>query len=301
MQRKKQPIVDPSASASAPPTRTRFQGTYNAPLTILSTPASPCLPSPLPLTVSFLALPLANRSSARAPRTPSETRSSHCQEMLRTSLARDERTARRSTFDASYSPPASSSSSCSQRSLSPEPRAPTTRRTSLPRSNTVSHPRCVSHTLPRSQTHPTDLSAHATLSRPCNEDILRSRLEGVLSSASSSRDVSCPPSPQRRRGDSLTFGLITPPHGLLPPPPMSRSRTSPAISRSSRPSTTSPSPITPPPSPPFDANRIALQLRDREGYVSFADVQGLGVPHDADEDDVDPERGRGRWWSLWKG
>ncbi|KAG9080934.1 hypothetical protein FRC07_014731, partial [Ceratobasidium sp. 392] len=75
---------------------------------------------------------------------------------------------------------------------------------------------------------------------------------------------------------------------------MARSRTSPAVSRASRPSTTSPSPITPPPSPPFDANRIALQLRDREGYVSFADVQGLGVPHDADEDDVDVERGRGR-------
>ncbi|KAG9102210.1 hypothetical protein FS749_011639 [Ceratobasidium sp. UAMH 11750] len=213
-------------------------------------------------------------------------------------LARDQK-ARWSTFDPTYSPAASSSSS---RSASPEPR-PTTRRTSLPRSNTISHPRCVAHTLPRSQTHPTDLSAHATRSRPsrtCNEDILRSRLEGVLSSASSSRDVSCPPSPQRRRGDSLTFGLITPPHGPLPHPPMSRSRTSPALSRSSHPSTTSHSPITPPPSPPFAANRIALQLRDREGYVSFADVQGLGMPHDADED-VDPERGRGRWWSLWKG
>ncbi|KAG8747145.1 hypothetical protein FRC10_002194 [Ceratobasidium sp. 414] len=286
-----------SSSTALSPASAPEPHTYNAPPVLAL--ASSSLPSTLASTS-----PGASAAAYTGLRSPLPARApSHCENMLRLSLARDEhaQTARRSTFDPSYSPP-SSSSSCSQRSASPEPRAPTTRRTSLPRSNTISHPRCVSHTLPRSHTHPTDLSAHATLSRPsrtCNEEILRSRLEGVLSSAPSSRDVSCPPSPQRRRGDSITFGLITPPHGPLPP--MSRSRTSPAVSRSSRPSTTSPSPLTPPPSPPFDASRIALQLRDREGYVSFADVQGLGVPHGADEDDVDPERGRGRWWSLWKG
>ncbi|QRW21401.1 hypothetical protein RhiXN_06390 [Rhizoctonia solani] len=151
-------------------------------------------------------------------------------------------------------------------------------------------------------THPTDLAASAAIfrrpSRNGNEEVLRSRLEGVLSSASTSRDASCPPSPHRRRattsGDiSTTFGLMTPPHGPLPPvPSMTRSRTSPAISRSS--------PITPPPSPPFDAKRIALQLRDREGYVSFADVQGLGIPSE-ELDTPDTDRSRAKWWSLWKG
>ncbi|KAG8715077.1 hypothetical protein FRC11_005846 [Ceratobasidium sp. 423] len=158
-------------------------------------------------------------------------------------------------------------------------------------------------TLPRSQTHPTDLAASATIfcrpSRNGNEEVLRSRLEGVLSSACTSRDVSCPPSPHRRRATTsgevpTVFGLMTPPHGPLPPvPSMTRTRTSPALSRSS--------PITPPPSPPFNASRIALQLKDQEGYVSFAEVQGLGIPSE-ELDTADTERGRGKWWTtLWKG
>lgn len=262
--------------------------------------------------------------------------------MLRLSLARDEHAqsgrSKPSVFDANYSPDGSESSSSSQkygsqasRSRSPSPAAPelsrrmspSPTRNRAPRANTVPHTRSASQAipstshLPRSRTHPSDLSAAVpqTLfrrpSRNRNEEVLRSRLEGVLSSTCSSRDFSCPPSPQRRRaatnGDGQSFGLITPPqtlgHGTLPPhPSMTRSKTSPAVSRSSRAGTSTPSPITPPPSPPFDASRIALQLRDREGYVSFADVQGLGVPRDiGDEDDCDPERGRGRWWTLWKG
>ncbi|KAF8706182.1 hypothetical protein RHS03_05084, partial [Rhizoctonia solani] len=218
------------------------------------------------------------------------------QKMLHLNLARTTRP----VFDTSYSPDESSEcSSSNHRSRSPSPhrRSPSPRR--VPRSNTISNGRS---TLPRSQTHPTDLAASAAIfrrpSRNGNEEVLRSRLEGVLSSASTSRDASCPPSPHRRRattsGDiSTTFGLMTPPHGPLPPvPSMTRSRTSPAISRSS--------PITPPPSPPFDAKRIALQLRDREGYVSFADVQGLGIPSE-ELDTADTDRSRAKWWSLWKG
>ncbi|CEL61012.1 hypothetical protein RSOLAG1IB_04251 [Rhizoctonia solani AG-1 IB] len=211
--------------------------------------------------------------------------------MLQLNLARETRP----MFDTSYSPDQSECSS-SSRSPSPPRRSPSPHH--VPRSNTMSSGR---NTLPRSQTHPTDLSASAAVfrrpSRNGNEEVLRSRLEGVLSSSSTSRDASCPPSPHRRRattsGDiSTTFGLMTPPHGPFPPvPTMTRSRTSPAMSRSS--------PITPPPSPPFDAKRIALQLRDREGYVSFADVQGLGIPNE--ELDTVDDRSRAKWWSLWKG
>ncbi|KAJ1304460.1 hypothetical protein OPQ81_005607 [Rhizoctonia solani] len=218
------------------------------------------------------------------------------QRMLRLNPARETRP----MFDTSYSPDQSEcSSSSNHRSRSPSPpRSPSPRR--APRSITMTSGRT---TLPRSQTHPTDLAASAAIfhrpSRSGNEEVLRSRLEGVLSSASTSRDTSCPPSPHRRRattsGDHPTsYGLMTPPNGPLPPvPSMTRSRTTPAISRSS--------PITPPPSPPFDASRIALQLRDQEGYVSFADVQGLGIPSE-ELDAVDTERGRGKWWTtLWKG
>ncbi|KAH7339505.1 hypothetical protein B0J17DRAFT_655466, partial [Rhizoctonia solani] len=154
-----------------------------------------------------------------------------CQRMLQLSVAREARP----VFDTSYSPDQSecSSSSSNHRSRSPSPpRSPSPRR--VPRSNTMTGGRS---TLPRSQTHPTDLAASAAIfrrpSRNGNEEVLRSRLEGVLSSASTSRDISCPPSPHRRRattsGDYPTsYGLITPPHGPLPPvPSMTRSRTSP--------------------------------------------------------------------------
>lgn len=67
--------------------------------------------------------------------------------------------------------------------------------------------------------------------------------------------------------------------------------------------------ITPPPSPPFDARTASALLRSREGYVSFADVQGLGdMRIDGGDDDNDGEEedeseGRGkRWWGLlWRG
>ncbi|CAE6404376.1 unnamed protein product [Rhizoctonia solani] len=249
--------------------------------------SSACLPLPscptvaLDTTVSDTLVSFVDEHS-KAPYT--------CERMLRLSLAREARP----VFDTSFSPEQSECSSSSSRSPSP-PRSPSPRR--VPRSNTMSA------TLPRSQTHPTDLAASAAIfrrpSRNGNADVLRSRLEGVLSSTSTSRDISCPPSPHRRRATTsgevpTTYGLMTPPHGPLPPvPSMSRSRTSPALSRSS--------PITPPPTPPFDANRIALQLRDQEGYVSFADVQGLGIPAEELEP-VDTERGRGKWWTtLWKG
>ncbi|CAE6496234.1 unnamed protein product [Rhizoctonia solani] len=252
---------------------------------------SACLPSPscptvaldTTITVSDTLVSFIDEDPNRTPHT--------CETMLRLSPAREARP----MFDTSYSPDQSECSSSSRSQSSSPPRSPSPRR--APRSSTMPSGRT---TLPRSQTHPTDLAASAALfrrpSQNSNAEVLRSRLEGVLSSASTSRDVSCPPSPHRRRATTsgevpMTYGLMTPP--IPPVPSMTRSRTSPSVSRSS--------PITPPPSPPFDASRIALQLRDQEGYVSFADVQGLGIPAEELEP-VDTERGRGKWWTtLWKG
>ncbi|KAH9949079.1 hypothetical protein B0H21DRAFT_689033 [Amylocystis lapponica] len=57
------------------------------------------------------------------------------------------------------------------------------------------------------------------------------------------------------------------------------------------------SPLTPPPSPPFNARTAAAQCRTIDGYVSFANIEGLGVPDgdDADSEDEDG-KARGRWW-----
>ncbi|KAH9164204.1 hypothetical protein EDB89DRAFT_2017913 [Lactarius sanguifluus] len=57
---------------------------------------------------------------------------------------------------------------------------------------------------------------------------------------------------------------------------------------------------TPPPTPPtFDARNASAKLRSIDGYVSFANVEGLGVPPGVDEDATEEEKRRG-WW-LWRG
>jgi hypothetical protein len=60
-------------------------------------------------------------------------------------------------------------------------------------------------------------------------------------------------------------------------------------------------PMTPPPSPPFDAYSASRLLREKEGYVSFSDVEGLGEPEGPDEHDEEDERGA-QWWgsNIWK-
>ncbi|KAI9450300.1 hypothetical protein BJY52DRAFT_1191952 [Lactarius psammicola] len=58
---------------------------------------------------------------------------------------------------------------------------------------------------------------------------------------------------------------------------------------------------TPPPTPPtFDARNALAKLRTMDGYVSFANVEGLGVPPGVDEDATEEEKRRGSWW-LWRG
>jgi hypothetical protein len=58
---------------------------------------------------------------------------------------------------------------------------------------------------------------------------------------------------------------------------------------------------TPPPTPPaFDARNASAKLRSIDGYVSFANVEGLGRPPGLDEDATEDEKRRGSWWA-WRG
>ncbi|KZT63732.1 hypothetical protein DAEQUDRAFT_770333 [Daedalea quercina L-15889] len=57
------------------------------------------------------------------------------------------------------------------------------------------------------------------------------------------------------------------------------------------------SPLTPPPTPPFNARTAAELCRAMDGYVSFANIEGLGVPEGAVDDDMDDDDdSMGRWW-----
>ncbi|OSX65838.1 hypothetical protein POSPLADRAFT_1031092 [Postia placenta MAD-698-R-SB12] len=80
---------------------------------------------------------------------------------------------------------------------------------------------------------------------------------------------------------------------LRPPGTPSRQRASPTSSHSS-----GVSPLTPPPSPPFNARTAAEQCKAMDGYVSFATIEGLGVPEGYEDDDNEDDdgNGRGRWW-----
>ncbi|KDQ21246.1 hypothetical protein BOTBODRAFT_40112 [Botryobasidium botryosum FD-172 SS1] len=140
------------------------------------------------------------------------------------------------------------------------------------------------------------------------EEILRQRLEGVLSSSVSSsthvRDPSEPtyspkrptPPPETRSYDSADWTWA---HVPTPYSSQSQSQMSSPLSRAGKPLS---EPITPPPSPPFDARSASLMLRDREGYVSFSDVAGLGGPCMDDDDALPDAEHAGRWWGIlpWK-
>ena len=60
-------------------------------------------------------------------------------------------------------------------------------------------------------------------------------------------------------------------------------------------------PLTPPPTPPFNARIAAEQCKAMDGYVSFADIEGLGVPEgENDELDADEVTKRQRaGWLKW--
>ncbi|RDX55230.1 hypothetical protein OH76DRAFT_1397626 [Lentinus brumalis] len=56
------------------------------------------------------------------------------------------------------------------------------------------------------------------------------------------------------------------------------------------------SPLTPPPSPPFNARQAAAQCRAMDGYISFATIEGLGVPEGNDDDSDEEAKSRSRWF-----
>lgn len=65
---------------------------------------------------------------------------------------------------------------------------------------------------------------------------------------------------------------------------------------SQRGSASSASPLTPPPSPPFNARQAAAQCRAMDGYISFATIEGLGVPEGSDEEADEEAKSRSRWF-----
>ncbi len=56
------------------------------------------------------------------------------------------------------------------------------------------------------------------------------------------------------------------------------------------------SPLTPPPSPPFNARQAAAQCRAMDGYISFATIEGLGVPEGNDDETDEEAKSRSRWF-----
>ncbi|EKM49079.1 uncharacterized protein PHACADRAFT_265847 [Phanerochaete carnosa HHB-10118-sp] len=59
-------------------------------------------------------------------------------------------------------------------------------------------------------------------------------------------------------------------------------------------------PLTPPPTPPFNARIAAAQCKAMDGYISFADIEGLGMPDGEGEDLVDEEaKHKGAGWLKW--
>ncbi|KAH9895191.1 hypothetical protein C8Q73DRAFT_790358 [Cubamyces lactineus] len=56
------------------------------------------------------------------------------------------------------------------------------------------------------------------------------------------------------------------------------------------------SPLTPPPSPPFNVRQAAAQIKGMDGYISFATIEGLGVPEGSDDESEEDAKSRSRWF-----
>ncbi|KAI0644695.1 hypothetical protein C8Q79DRAFT_883845, partial [Trametes meyenii] len=56
------------------------------------------------------------------------------------------------------------------------------------------------------------------------------------------------------------------------------------------------SPLTPPPSPPFNVRQAAAQIKGMDGYISFANIEGLGMPDGTDDDSDEDAKSRSRWF-----
>ena len=117
-----------------------------------------------------------------------------------------------------------------------------------------------------------------------------------LHTQQSSSDVSSPASSSRTPG-------ATPSPPSRPSPTSSTYGALPVISSGSSSGSRS-IPLTPPPSPPFNVQSAAAKLRAMDGYVSFANVEGLGLPPGMDGDEEgEGEEGGSRsgirgWWKA---
>ncbi|KZV79409.1 hypothetical protein EXIGLDRAFT_782411 [Exidia glandulosa HHB12029] len=161
-----------------------------------------------------------------------------------------------------------------------------------------------------------------------HEVALRSRLQGVLDSHARSGSagghrratgpIHPPPGSSRNHnrsrsvsartqaydGDAAWWSSTTPASPVTEATP-SLSHHSSIASLSSVPSSRSDSHPSTPPSPTtdrpsFDVRTASAFCRNNPGLVSFRDVEGLGAPPDADEEDSDAEEERrGRWWDLY--
>ena len=92
------------------------------------------------------------------------------------------------------------------------------------------------------------------------------------------RSALSPPVPQKP-----LYQELSPRHIPLPMTPQSKNAGLPPNPRT---------PLT----PSFDAKMAAERLRKIEGYVSFANVEGLGIPP---EDTQDADTGKSRRWYLF--
>lgn len=82
---------------------------------------------------------------------------------------------------------------------------------------------------------------------------------------------------------------------MLPPPSPPRSTRRPPSSQKYAPSS-GVAPLTPPPSPPFNARQAAAQCKAMDGYISFANIEGLGVPDESDDETDEDVKSRSRWF-----
>lgn len=230
------------------------------------------------------------------------------------------RSPRGSVFSDDPEDQTSTSSARTQLHRSPRS-APSVSRSSFSQSPHASH----AHAASRSPADPAERSPcgcqPATLTP--HEAVLRSRLEGVLrgarrqeerrrsqerggyhtgssSSMASSRNMSGEGDWFFAAAESTSPGAYTystRTRSSTTPAPASHYPRSPSLaSQGLRSPASAEAPLTPPPTPPFNARIAAAQCKAMDGYVSFADIEGLGMPEGEGEDyDDDEAKHRGGW------
>lgn len=146
--------------------------------------------------------------------------------------------------------------------------------------------------------------------------VLKRRLEGVLSQArdqdrrKSSRSISRPRAHTRGSSEDWNsqassplpaYSPGMPPQPLAPltPPPTPPNVPSVLYRTTSHPANFGQRPPKTPSSPSFDARTASAMCRRIDGYVSFANVEGLGSPPEDDIESV--EAGRHHAWLKWLG